>query len=463
MNSPDEPAYLQAVMETRNKRMLPEIHFDFSKNPLDSIVGDPGDPAVRAYAARHNMNTSIRLVPYQNSQPPLYFMIAGPVATLLPSDPQTILYVSRLISALFGAGTVFFCWAAARQLAPNSPMWAVATAGVIALLPEFSFNNARVGNDSLVNCLGAAAFYVWFRGLRQPEYDPWMLRAGVVVALAVLAKLTAVALIPGLALVVLFRAFQREDRVPSTEYQVLENLTPGAGRRSMSLRTLVRPWLLRGARMAAGAAGAALLVCGWWLVRNLIVYGDVTGTAAVDRFYNLTIQPPGFNLATPDRQAAFIDATWKSFWGFFGWQTILMPDAFYEQASLFTRLLFGLTVIAAIGFIARRARMRNDLNPTIPHSEFHIPHSVIPTYAWQAVIVFVVVAITLVVAFVQYSLQAAEAAQGRYLYLLLLPAALLFTGGLYALPPNRVLKTTALSLPLLWLGAMNFVALGLVQ
>src|SRR6478736_663308 len=41
MNAPDEPAYLQAVMETRNKRMLPEIHFDFSKNASGHLVGDP--------------------------------------------------------------------------------------------------------------------------------------------------------------------------------------------------------------------------------------------------------------------------------------------------------------------------------------------------------------------------------------------------------------------------------------
>jgi len=59
--------------------------------------------------------------------------------------------------------------------------------------------------------------------------------------------------------------------------------------------------------------------------------------------------------------------------------------------------------------------------------------------------------------------QETGALQGRYLYLLLLPAALLFTGGLYALPPHRILKTIALSLPLLWLGVLNFVALALVR
>jgi 4-amino-4-deoxy-L-arabinose transferase-like glycosyltransferase len=427
MNAPDEPAYLQTVMETRNKRMLPEIHFDFSKNPLGDIVGDPGDPVARDYAARHNMAVSIRLVPYQNSQPPLYFMIVGPLAMLLPPDPQTILYMSRLISVLFGAGTVFFCWAAARQLAPRSPMWAVAAAGVIALLPQFCFNNARVSNDSLVNCLGAAAFYIWFRSLRQPAYDPWMLRAGGIVGLALLAKLTAVVLVPGLALVVLFRAFQA-----------------GEG------ETKWRARLLRGARMAAGMAGAALALFGWWLVRNLIAYGEVTGAAGVNRFYKANL--PGINLAIPDMRAQFIGSTWQSFWGFFGWQDIAMPDSFYSQAGFFTIAFFGLTGLAALGIIAWRfVRWRRNKEQVI-----------IPTYSWQAVSVLFLVGIALVVAYVQYTLQVAEAAQGRYLYLMLLPAALLFTGGLYALAPHRILKVIALSIPILWLAVMNFVGLRLV-
>ena len=46
--------------------------------------------------------------------------------------------------------------------------------------------------------------------------------------------------------------------------------------------------------------------------------------------------------------------------------------------------------------------------------------------------------------------------------LLLLPAALVFTGGLYALAPGRPLKAIALSLPLVWLGLMNMVGVALV-
>jgi hypothetical protein len=254
-----------------------------------------------------------------------------------------------------------------------------------------------------------------------------MLRAGAVVGLAILAKLTAVALIPGVALVVLFRAFQ-----------------VGEG------ETKWRDRLLRGARMAAGAAGAGLVVCGWWLVRNLIVYGDPTGTAAINKFYSATL--PRIDLTAPGALQQFVESTWKSFWGYFGWQTIPLPNWFYTLSGIFTIILFILSGIATVWIIARRYTRRR-------RGEVQM---IIPTYAWQAAVVLVVVGIALVVAFVQYSVQVAEAAQGRYLYLMLLPAALLLTGGLYFLSPHRILKVIALSIPILWLAGANFIGLTLV-
>jgi 4-amino-4-deoxy-L-arabinose transferase-like glycosyltransferase len=430
MAAPDEPAYLQAVIETRNKRMIPESHFDFSTNPLGEPVGDPGDAAAREYAIQHNQGDSLRLTPYQNSQPPLYFMVTGPVAMLLPSDAQTILYASRLISALFGAGMVFFCWAAMRELAPRQPMWAVGVAAVIALLPQFCFNNARVGNDSMVNFLGAAAFYVWFRGLRRPDYDRWMLLSGAVVGLAFLAKLTAVALIPGLALVVLFRAFQ-----------------------TGTSDTRWRERVVRGARMAAGAAGAGLAVCGWWIVRNMIVYGDPSGTNQVNRFYQMRLKSPGFGLATPEQRAIFTDSVWKSFWGNFGWEDKPMPSDFYAQIDFFTRILVGLTVVAVVGFTVRWVIRRLRFGEAVT----------VPAHAWQAAIILVVVSVALILAFIQYNLAVTDSPQGRYLFMALLPGAILFTGGLYALAPHRVLKAIVLSIPILWLATINFVSLVLVR
>jgi hypothetical protein len=421
-SAPDEPAYLQGVMQTQAEHILPELHFDFSANPAGEVVGTPGNAAARAYIAASGFNDRIRLLAYENVQPPLYFLIAGLVTQFVPPNPVVVLYVSRLISVVAGAGTVYFCWAATRQLAPQAPGWAAAVAGVIALLPEFCFINARAGNDSLVNCLAAAAFYVWFRGLRDPAYDSRLIRAGGVVGLAVLAKLSALVLVPGLALVVLFRA--RQNWPDGQAWWT-------AGR--------------RGLRLAAGAAGSLVLVCGWWFVRNMFVYGELSGTAAANRFWQLNL--PAFNWQDPAARVGFVQASWQSFLGVFGWQSLVLPDVFYDQALQLSVVLLGLSGLAGL------RRLQRHLAGRAP----------IPTYVLQAACLMGLTAILVGFSFVQYSLNVALSAQGRYFFLLLLPAALLFTGGLQALLPGRVLKAISVSMLMLWLAIANIVGTVLVR
>src|SRR5205814_817857 len=156
-------------------------------------VDTPVDTPTLAYTRAQGKTDPYILSPYEGVQPPLFYLAAGLASQLVPPDPVAVLYASRLVAALFGAGTVYFCWAATRQLAPGAPHWAVAVAGVVLLLPQFCFNSASAANDSAANCASAAAFYFWFRGLRQPDYDRLMLRAGAAVGLAILAKLTALA------------------------------------------------------------------------------------------------------------------------------------------------------------------------------------------------------------------------------------------------------------------------------
>jgi 4-amino-4-deoxy-L-arabinose transferase-like glycosyltransferase len=422
LNAPDETAYLQAVMQTRQERRLPEIHFAFTANPQGEVVGTPGDAAAREYMQGQGITDPIQLLAYENVQPPLYFLITGLITQIVPPDPATILYLTRLITVVFGAGTVYFCWAATRQLAPRAPEWALMVAGVMALLPEFCFNNARLGNDSLINCLCAAAFYVWFRGLRAPAYDRYLLRAGSVVGLAILTKLTGLLLVPGLLLVVLFRAWQ--------------------GRRRDGSR---RHWVRQAIPLAVGAGGSAALICGWWFVRNLLVYGEWSGTGAANVFWHATL--PGLNWNDPAARADFILSSWMSFWGFFGWQNIQMPAMFYDQALVLSEVLLVLSGLAGLGLLWRWVRRR----------------LVIPTYVWQAGGLLVLTTGLVIVSFVQFSLTVALQAQGRYLFPALLPEALLFTGGLYALAPGRWGKPLAFSIPIVWLAAMNAVGLMLVR
>jgi hypothetical protein len=424
LDAPDEPAHLQTIMEVRRAHILPEVHYDLSQ-PGGIVIGTPGDAAARDYAVAHGINDGFRLTPYESIQPPLYYVICGLLAGLVEPNPQTVLYLSRLVSALFGAGVVYFVWAAARDFAPGCPMWAVGAAGVVALLPQFCFNSATAANDSIANCACAAAFAVWFRALRRPDYDTWMLRCGAIMGIALLSKLTATALLPGLGLVVFFRAFQ-------------------LGKSQQGFARRVRHWVLRFLRMLTGATIAILAVCGWWLVRNLIVYGDISGSRDGLEFFKGKFVLLDVNSAGSWNW--FLEWSWHSTWGRFGWMGATLPGEFYEQARNVALDLLILSGLALLGVLGRWAIVRRG----------------IPVHSLQAALVMGVAAGLLAVGYIQFSTTVAFQPQARYFFPVLLPAGLAFTGGLHALAPGRVLKVLALAAPLLWLSLLNVSGLGIV-
>lgn len=419
LDAPDEIAHLEAIMQVCKEYRLPEVHF-YSGPGGQEITGSVGDTAVQAYARGQHQTDAYRLLPYESSQPPLFYLAAGLPCMVTNKDPQLVLYIGRVVAVLFGAGAVYFIWAAAMQVAPRSPMWAAGAASAVAILPQFCFNNATSANDSAANFGAALAFYLWFRGLPDPAFDRWMFAAGGAVGLALLGKLTALALLPGLAVVILFRTFSggREEGRDRVE---------------------------KGLRMVFGSSVGFLGVCGWWLVRNILVYGEPSGSQEAFRFY--TGKFVILNPAVAQSRQDFLRSTWESTWGRFGWMDISLPQELYSNSGLLAMAALGLSALAAVVFgIARLAQRRG-----------------LPTYSWQAWVVMSVVAAVLAASYLRFNLTVAMQAQGRYLFLLLLPASLLFTGGLYALPPGRVLKTIALAVPLLFLAYLNLAGLALVS
>ena len=335
--------------------------------------------------------------------------------------PQTLLYTGSVVAAAFGSATVYFCWAAVREVVPGAPHWAIAVAGVVMLLPQFCFNSASVGNDSAAAFAAALAYYVWFRGLRDPRADPWMLGAGAALGLAVLAKLTAVALVPGLALVLLFRA--------------------GPAFRAATWPARVG----RVAALTAGTVAGTLAVCGWWLVRNVILYGEPTGTRDALLFYTGGAAFVKLHLEVPASRAEFLRSLWESIWGRFGWMDMSLPADLYAQAGTVTAGLLTLTGVVALVRIGLWVARRRPVAPV----------------AWQAGVVMAAVAVALLISFVQFNRTVAFQAQGRYVFLLLLPAGMLLTGGLQALP-GRALKVGAISLVLIGMAWLNLIGLALV-
>jgi 4-amino-4-deoxy-L-arabinose transferase-like glycosyltransferase len=432
LNAPDEPAHLQAVMQVRKQGILPEIHFD-PGNPAGEIVGQPGDEAARQYAISLNKTDPYLLIPYESSQPPLHYVVAAALSLPFPPEPHLMLYISRFTATLFGAATVYFLWAATRQFAPTAPMWAVGAAAVVVFLPQFCFNNVTAGNDSAATFAGAAAFYVWLRGLREPRYDPWLLKAGAMVGLGILAKLTSVALIPGLMLVVLFRLI-------NLLVADIKGTGGFTGKKAMWLR-----WLRKAVLLPIGAIAGVLIVCGWWLARNVVEYGEYTGTAKALQFYKGKFALVDYFNEESRRES--LESLWQSTWGRFGWMDINLPAEMYDRAGDLTRtllLLAGVALVVGVG-------------------KWLFTRKWVPRQTWQGAIIMLAVSATLVAGFIQFNATIARQGQGRYLFIMLLPAVLTFTAGLYALPPWRFLKVIALAVPILWLAYMNYVGLVVVN
>jgi 4-amino-4-deoxy-L-arabinose transferase-like glycosyltransferase len=412
-------------MQVRKQHILPEIHYGPGKTARE-IVSPPGDPETVAYIAKLRpklpVNDDYVLVPDESWQPPLYYLAAGLVTQLVPPRPQTVLYIGRLLAVLFGAATVYFCWLATRELAPQAPMWAIASAGLVMLLPALCFDSAHVSNDSIAQLTATAAFYVWIRGLRHPEFDRRLFGAGVMLGLAILSKLTAVALIPGLALVILFRMFQVR---PSAL---------GLG-----------DWLKRSLSMIGGAILGMVLVCGWWFVRNLFTYGEPTGTAETLRSFTGRFTKADFTLPGTARNLARY--TLENLWGRFGWNDITLPQEVYRLCNGAALVLVGLSVLAAIGVFGLWVTGRRSPDPV----------------KWQICLVFFAVASAMATAFIQFNKSIVYMPQARYFFILLLPGALLLTGGLYTLTARRALRVAALAVLFVALGLLNTLALVTVR
>jgi 4-amino-4-deoxy-L-arabinose transferase-like glycosyltransferase len=420
LDAPDEPGHLQAIMQVRKQHIVPEIHYA-PGNPAAEIAGPLSDPETRAYIGKLlpklPVNEQYFVVPYESFQPPLYYLAAGLLSQLVPPDPQTVLYTGRLLAVLFGAATVYFCWLTTRELAPQAPMWAVASAGVVALLPQFCFTGAHAANDSTVTLTATAAFCIWIRGLRHSDFDRRLFGAGAMVGLALLAKLTAVALIPGLGLVIVFRLFQ---------------VRPSA--------LGVANWLKRGLYMIAGATVGTVLVCGWWFARNLFTYGELSGTDAALRFFAARFVKADFSL--PRTPLDIWRYTLENLWGRFGWNDITLPRDTYYFCNTAALFLIILSVVAGIGVFGLWAIRRRS-----------------PDVTWQAFLVFLVVGLTLLAGYIQFNKSIGYQPQARYFFILVLPGALLLTGGLYTLAATQALRVAAVGILFIGLALLNTLAL----
>jgi hypothetical protein len=138
------------------------------------------------------------------NQPPLYYAIEAIPYWLSPSqDILARLALMRLVSALLAACTVLAVFLFLRELLPGSPWAWTVGALAVAFQPTFAFLAAGVQGDNLLFLTSALTFLMLLRAYKRGLTMRRAILIGAIVAAGLLAKLTFIALLPGIALSIL--------------------------------------------------------------------------------------------------------------------------------------------------------------------------------------------------------------------------------------------------------------------
>lgn len=303
--NPDEPAHYNYARAIADTGRLPVL-----------VAGDYDQAALeRLKASRFAGDPDIARIRYENYQPPLYYLTGGVLLALTPGTAND-LWALRTLSLLLGALVIVTVYAIGRAIFPDDPMLALAAAGLVAFIPQHLAMSAAANNDVLGELILALIVLLGIRRIRGLSRRRFVLAGAALLGMAILSKVTAYSGAVILALAEL-----------------------GAWR-------LQKDGMRDHLRALAGVAGGALLVGGWWLVRNALTYGnlDILGTQRHD----LVVVGQPRTLLGADALRHFVVTTFQSFWAVFGWMGVPVDTRIYALLALLTvALLCGLAIFAA--------------------------------------------------------------------------------------------------------------------
>ncbi|MCP5098996.1 MAG: glycosyltransferase family 39 protein, partial [Chloroflexi bacterium] len=233
------------------------------------------------------------------------------------------IYIIRIASLILSSVTVMVT-AYLGKLLMNQKVGLLA-ATLTAFNPMFLFVSTAVNNDVLANLIGVAGLYalvyLW-QNAPHPTQKWWIYAAtGGLLGLGILTKLSLGGLLGLAGIVLALQAWQQKR---------------------WELFFIAGPIVL----------GTALLISGWWFVRNVQLYGDLTG---LDVF----IAVQGTREA-PITWAGWIDefgTFYRSYWGLFGGVNILSPNWLYALYNLFA-------LVGVVGLIKRFLPRRSTVPQT---------------------------------------------------------------------------------------------------
>ncbi len=369
--TPDEPAHYNYIRQLAQTGAFPVIEMgDYDQAFLSEKVQPP----------KARPDAPLDAVQYEDHQPPLFYALAVPVFALFDGA----LLPLRLFSLLIGALTIVFAYAALLTLFPTQPAIAPLVCAVVALIPQHVHMMAGLNNDALAEALIALTVLLCTRlllgaGSSQGESGPsprLLVGVGIVVGLSFLTKATAYLTLPVALAAVLGATWRR---------QTLKSVALALGVVIVIAVVIGLPWWLRSMQVYGGLDFLGLQR------HNEVVVGQPTTREWLAQF-----GPANYLL----RMA---QTTFQSFWGQFGWMSVVMNAWMYA-------LLLGFTGLSMLLFAAWW--IRTTLMPA--------GRPALTAAQRQTLSLYALLGLGALAGFIWYNLQFVQH-QGRYLYAGLIP------------------------------------------
>ena len=324
---------------------------------------------------------------YEWHQPPLYYYW---VALFSPLGERGM----RIASILLGIVAICLIHATARLVFPDEPILAIVAAGFAALLPSHIAILSTVNNDVLLEVWFSLCLWLLAQSLLR-GFPLW--RAGwlgVTLGLGLLTKVTSLLLLPVVifALLLLWRGGEA-------------------------------PMIL--ARGLLWALTLMLLISGWWLVRNLHLYGELLPLKAFNQAFSGTAQASNFigRLGVANYMQGVGLRSFLSFWAVFGNKWSVSQQGKGEQLFLPVQIyLLPLIVVLGAG---------------VGMTRLHFVRKTVFTEAQLRFLWLLMLSLFLVASAFALFLTKYFQAQGRYLYPAMLPISIIVALGWQALFPAK--------------------------
>ncbi|MBN1202474.1 MAG: glycosyltransferase family 39 protein [Anaerolineae bacterium] len=323
---------------------------------------------------------------------------------------QTALAVHlvRFFSILLGAGTVWLTYHIARLAVPGRPALHLTAVLIVAFNPMFLFISASANNDNLINLLGAAVMALLLHSWRAGMTTRRLWALAILLALASITKLSGLAFYPLAGLVILLVGIR--DHLPP--------------------RRLIEVGVI--------AAAVWVVIGGWWYWRNYDLYDDPTGLNVM-----VEIAGPRENLPTLSDAWDELKGFRLSYWGLFGAVNVLAPDRFFDYTDALCLLALAGLVFYAVRTI-RAVHERPTPGKTSMAARLDRWRDVLP-------VVFLVIQVIIVFVGVVNWTRRTYASQGRLMFSVIGPLAVLGALGLISLIPRTRWQrfVPALTIPLI--------------